>query len=310
MPNDTPELCIDPITGAEVLYAPQRAKRINALVREPLILPNSDFCPFCPGNEEETPAEVYRWPTSPDVSWQLRIVPNRFPAVATQLFSDSPAYGRHEVLIESARHEDDWLSLSVEHLAHVFEAIAARLRHWSTDPRAHYIQVFKNVGSRAGATLGHPHLQLVSLNYRPERILKEMHHVQEKCPALLEYKNLVVQRDDNYVTLCPPVSRVPYELWLLPQQQTAFDALSFDDYVKLAQHLQVSLHQLEAVIGKVAHNVIWKLPPTAHAHLPWRIEVLPRLTTFAGLELGSGLYVNPIRPELAAAQLTNALLPS
>ena len=76
------------------------------------------------------------------------------------------------------------------------------------------------------------------------------------------------------------------------------------------QHLQAIFHRLEAVMGKVAHNVIWKLPPTSHAHLPWRIEILPRLTTFAGLELGSGLYVNPIRPELAASQLTNVLLPS
>ena len=98
---------------------------------------------------KETPAEVYRCPTSQEVPWQLRIVPNRFPAVATQLLSDSPAYGQHEVLIESACHEDDWLSISIEHLAHVFQAIAARLRHWSTDPHSQYIQVFKNVGSRA-----------------------------------------------------------------------------------------------------------------------------------------------------------------
>jgi len=310
MPNDTPELCIDPITGAEVLYAPQRARRTNALVREPLILPSGDFCPFCPGNEAETPAEVYRWPTSSSTLWQLRIVPNRFPAVATRLLSDSSAYGQHEVLIESARHDDDWLSLSVEHLAHVFEAITARLSHWANDPHAQYIQVFKNVGTRAGATLGHPHLQLVSLNYRPERILKELHTLQEKFPALLENKNLTVQHDDDYVTLCPPVSRVPYELWLLPQHSAAFDALTFNGYLKLAQHLQSTLHRLEALIGKVSHNIIWKLPPRDHSHLPWRIEILPRLTTFAGLELGSGLYVNPIRPELAAQQLSSVSLPS
>ncbi|HQR09605.1 MAG TPA: hypothetical protein PLN21_22475 [Gemmatales bacterium] len=312
MPNDTSELCIDSITGAEVLYAPQRANRTNALVREPMILPVTDFCPFCPGHEEETPAELYRWPTDTSQPWQLRLVPNRFPAVAAKLHNNaSPsAYGQHEVLIESACHDDDWLSLSVENLAHIFEAIASRLRHWSSDPRAHYVQVFKNVGTRAGATLGHPHLQLMSLDYCPVHIVKEAQNLKEHLPALFAYQRLTIEKDANYVTLCPPVSRVPYELWLLPRHAGAFETLGFEGYLALARHLQTMLHRLEAVIGKVSHNIIWKLPPRGHAHLPWRIEIFPRLTTFAGLELGSGLYVNPIRPEKAAEQLTRTGLAS
>lgn len=305
MPNDTPELCIDPITGAEVLYAPQRARRTNALVREQLILPITDFCPFCPGHEEETPTAVYRWPTDPKQPWHLRLVPNRFPAVTTSLLNESSpsAYGQHEVLIESARHDDDWLSLSIEHLAHIFEAIAHRLRHWSNDPRAQYVQVFKNVGTRAGATLGHPHLQLMSLDYCPMHIVHESQNLKKNLPALFDHQHLMVVEDAEHATLCPPVSRVPYELWLLPRKEGAFQSLSFEAYLSLAHHLQTTLDRLEAVIGKVSHNIIWKLPPRGHAHLPWRIEIMPRLTTFAGLELGSGLYVNPIRPELAAQQI-------
>jgi UDPglucose--hexose-1-phosphate uridylyltransferase len=128
-------------------------------------------------------------------------------------------------------------------------------------------------------------------------------NLKEKLPTLLLHKNLIIHQDIEFVTLCPPVSRVPYELWLLPRQSGAFESLSFDSYKTLAQHLQTILHRLEGCIGKVSHNIIWKLPPRGHASLPWRIEILPRLTTFAGLELGSGLYVNPIRPELAANQL-------
>lgn len=288
-----------------MLYAPQRARRTNALVREQLILPVTDFCPFCPGHEEETPPAIYRWPIGHNQRWQLRLVPNRFPAVATQLQSEaSPsACGHHEVLIESARHDDDWLSLSTEHLAQIMEAIATRLRHWSNDPRARYVQVFKNVGTRAGATLGHPHLQLMSLDYCPMHIVHEAQNLKEHLPALFQQQHLMIEQDASYVTLCPPVSRVPYEVWLLPRLSGAFDKLSFEGYLTLARHLQSTLRRLEEVIGKVSHNIIWKLPPRDHAHLPWRIEFFPRLTTFAGLELGSGLYVNPIRPELAAEQL-------
>ncbi len=305
MPNDTPELCIDPITGAEVIYAPQRANRTNALAREPLVLPVTDFCPFCPGHEEETPAAVYRWPSETSKPWQLRLVPNRYPAVATHLQNNSSpsAYGQHEVLIESARHDDDWLSISPEHLAHILQAVATQLRLWAHDPRARYIQVFKNVGTRAGATLAHPHLQLMSLDYCPTHIVKEAQNLKEHLPALFAHQHLMIQQDADYVTLCPPVSRVPYELWLLPRQPGPFESLSFDGYLTLAHHLKSVLHRLEAVIGKVSHNIIWKLPPRGHEHLPWRIEVTPRLTTFAGLELGSGLYINPIRPELAAEQM-------
>ena len=102
MPNDTPELCIDPITGAEVLYAPQRARRTNALVREPLILPVTDFCPFCPGHEAQTPAEVYRWPTSTDVPWQLRIVPNRGYFVTQITMQDLNELYEYRTAVESA----------------------------------------------------------------------------------------------------------------------------------------------------------------------------------------------------------------
>lgn len=319
MPDDTPQLVVHPITGDEVLYAPLRARRANALIREQLVLPVSDFCPFCPGNEHETPPAIYRWPAASDTPWQLRVVPNRFPVIATidkhlQPEAASNALGRHEVLIESANHDDDWSSLPTVHLAQVLFAVGERVREWSTDPRSQQIQVFKNVGTRAGATLAHPHMQLLSMNYLPLRIVDEMKALEQvgspyHLPQLQDLM-LIVEHNISWMTYCPPVSRVPYEMCIVPPEHKPFQHLSFDELLGLATHLQSTFHRLEAAVGKISHNVIWRLPPHYHDHIAWRIEILPRMTTFAGLELGTGLYVNPIRPEVAARHLATVSQPA
>lgn len=309
---DTSEFRIDPLSGAGVIYAPGRARRANAFAREPLVLPTSDTCPFCPGNEGDTPAEVYRWPHHADDPWKIRIVPNRYPVVSNRQAPPLPenapnTYGQHEVLIESPQHEDNWLSLRVDHLAMIHQAIAQRVRHFTSDPRSQYMLVFKNVGTRAGATLAHPHLQLVTMNYLPWRVISEIPDAESTTVQLMHQtiknKKLLIRHQNNFLTLCPPVSRVPYELWVMPVEHVPYTELSSQAFHDLALQLQDALHRLEMRLGKVAHNVLWRLPPIYQDHLPWRIEILPRLTTFAGLELLSDLYVNPVPPELAASQL-------
>lgn len=316
MLDDNPQLVIHPVTGDEVLYAPLRAKRSNALIKEPLQLPFSEACPFCPGHEHETPPTLYQWP-QPLQPWNLRVVSNRFPVIRTedkQLLPEHAAssFGRHEIVIESNRHQDDWCSLPTEHLAQILLAISLRITDWSSDLRSQQVQVFKNVGTRAGATLAHPHLQLVAMNYLPRRVIDELHaHEQgEPYPAisLLEEQLLIIERNSSFMTFCPPVSRVPYELCVVSLEPIPFNRLPFEKLLLLALHLQTTFHRLEGVLGKVAHNVIWRLPPLNQDRIPWRIEILPRLTALAGLELGSGIYVNPVRPEMAASQLANVTL--
>jgi UDPglucose--hexose-1-phosphate uridylyltransferase len=322
MPNLTPQLCIDPVTGTEVLYAPLRATRSNAFASEPLLLPSGEMCPFCPGNEHETPPEVYRWPAvEQDPRWQIRVVPNRFPAVATDeetksehesrlgrslALPQSPAHGKHEVLIESDQHDADWLSMSPEHLARILTVIGLRIAAWRSDPRIVYAQVFKNVGSRAGASLAHPHLQLVGLSFVPRQIKQmvmrsEEYRREHGCgyQQILwqRHPELIVHQDDGLLTLCPPVSRVPYELWIVPTEEIPYDQLPT---LKLAQSV---LSKQKQTVGEVAHNIVWHLPPFGADPTNWRLEIIPRLTTFAGLELGAGVYINPVRPETAVERL-------
>lgn len=310
--NDTPELSIDPLTGTEVIYAPARARRVNAFVSEPLVHPVTEHCPFCVGHEDETPADVYRWPASKSEPWQIRVVGNRYPVVSPIDTSPLPeeassSFGHHEVLIESPRHDDHWLSLPVDHLAHILHAIAIRIRERAGDPRSQLTHVFKNVGVRAGATLAHPHLQMLTMNYIPQRLILELLDAESMILKMIEQtmqsRNQLVHHGNGFLTLCPPVSRMPYEQWVMPVKHVPYTELNPEGFRFLALQLQDALRRLESLFGMLAHNILWRLPPLYQDHLPWRIEILSRLTSFAGLELSTGLYVNPVRPEQAASQL-------
>lgn len=304
-------LCVDPISAVEVYYAPIRASRSNAFQQGGIEYPPDAFCPFCPGNEHETPPETWRWPSETEKPWEQRMVPNRFPAV--EVGSTSHAGGHHEVLIESARHNDDWLTLPAEDLARVFLAIAEKLHSWNNDPAIKCFQVFKNVGRLAGASLAHPHLQVMALNTLPAQLTlqaeREMHWVKQHghsyAARLLEQAEkakCLLHQDESFVSLCPTVSRFPYEVWLLPRNETPYLHLQQLQWIELARHLKHVLNRMKTVLGLFAHNIVWRLPPQG-VSFSWRLEIIPRLTTWAGLELGSGMHVNPVLPAQAAKSL-------
>jgi UDPglucose--hexose-1-phosphate uridylyltransferase len=304
---------VDPITGHDVIYAPRRADRSNAFVRETLVMPEDIFCPFCAGNEAETPPEVSRWPADPHLPWQGRVIPNRFPIVD----SDSESgYGKHEIVIESSRHDTCWLSMSSAELANVLLAVQQRIKHLKGDPRLQCIQVFKNIGVRAGASLAHPHLQIVGLGMIPaqlegEKVLARRYRDQHGCDYHQQLvkqlpDELVANTSDDFVTLCPPVSKMPYELRVLPLVNTSFTGMFDNQLLDLANILQQTLRQLTATVGPVAHNILWKLPLRGEPQEAWYIEILPRLTTMAGLEFSTGIYVNPILPAVAVANLRSS----
>lgn len=304
---------VDPITCHDVIYAPRRADRSNAFVRETLVMPDDTFCPFCVGNEAETPPEVARWPVDPQQPWQGRVIPNRFPIVDT---NSESGYGKHEIVIESANHDASWLSMTSAELANILLAVQQRIKHLESDPRLHCIQVFKNVGVRAGASLAHPHLQIVGLEMIPAQLdseqalahLQKQEHGCDYHQQLLQQlpDELVVNRNEAFVTLCPPVSKMPYEMRILPLSSTSYTGMSSNQLLELAKVLQQSLRQLTAAVGPVAHNILWKLPLRGEPQEAWYLEILPRLTTMAGLEFNTGIYVNPILPAVAATNLRSS----
>lgn len=321
------ELRIDPIVGRRVYVAEDRADRPSDYVGESLRDLHSvstrrgysGDCPFCAGHEEQTPvASAAMFDAKGD--WQVRVVPNKFPAVVLDEAVDA-AFGAHEVIIESPRHLFDLTQLDVDQVDLALTVYRDRLRHWTTDCRLKHAIIFKNSGFAAGASLEHVHSQLVALPYVPTVIQVELDSIakfresHDRCLFcdLLQREiaadERVVFRQEGYMAICAYAPRQPYETWILPEQHAAhFTAIDDAQLHAQARVLLELLGRLEAVSPNVAYNLLLHTAPTKtpEAGFHWHWEVVPRLTHEAGLEWGGGVYISPLSPERAARQLWGA----
>jgi UDPglucose--hexose-1-phosphate uridylyltransferase len=322
-----PELRIDPIIGRRVYIAEDRAGRPSDYVGEFLrnsrpVSEKPDYgkdCPFCAGNEVQTPV-ASATVTDANGNWQIRVVPNKYPAVRLDE-PESAAFGVHEVIIESPAHVLDMTDLGVEHLAAILAVFRDRLRHWADDRRLKHAVVFKNSGFDAGASLEHVHSQIVALPYVPAAVQAEVdavarfHGSHGRCLFcdLVQRETStgerVVIRDLGYLAVCAEAPRQPSETWILPERHAArFDGLDDDQLHAQAQVLHELLRRLQAASPGAAYNLLLHTGPfhAPDAAFHWHWELLPRLTHEAGLEWGGGVYITPLSPERAAAELREA----
>jgi UDPglucose--hexose-1-phosphate uridylyltransferase len=326
-----PEIRTDWLTGRTVILAENRALRPNEFAAESVAATSSTtLCPFCPGQESLTPAAVY---TKNDAEgrWRIRVVPNKFPALDTDVAPPEAApapfgaaiaaTGVHEVVIESAQHVDRMSQLSVAELAEALAAYRARLQHWRESGRFEYALVFKNLGAKAGASLAHVHSQLVALPQLPPLPAAEFERAERSCSerngcaycALIAAERTagdrIVFEREGFIAFCPYASLQPYETWLMPtSHQPWFEhsdgAAQGDD--ALAGALHDLLVRIERILPLPAYNLLlrtgpWRPIAAGAAH--WRIDILPRLNSVAGLEMATGIHINPLSPSRAAAEL-------
>jgi UDPglucose--hexose-1-phosphate uridylyltransferase len=278
-----PELRRDPLSGRLVVIAPIRASRPGTFRRrEPRIdHSEAESCPFCAGHEEQTPPESLRLPVAGQ--WRIRVVPNLYPAFAGQ-----------EVVVHSPRHVHFLTELSDDDVALIARAWQARAA-----ARGGYLHAFVNEHALAGASLPHSHSQLVWLAGPPPELTREIE--RHGCPLCDPPGGggLVVAERGGVCVRAAWAGRTPYELLVQPIEHESDPWLS----PRLATALQLAvegLRRLHDVEGACPMN-LW-----LHASDHWHLEVVPRLTTFGGVELGAGIYVNPLRPEDAAARLRAA----
>jgi len=249
---------------------------------EPEAPDERENCPFCEGHEDRTPPEVFALPESgrePDTpGWQVRVVPNLYPA-----------FDRHEVVVHSPRHVRTLADLTDEELAVVAEAWIARVA--STAGSA-YVHPLINEGRAAGASLPHSHSQLVWLPEAPPAVQVER---TERLKELLK-EELVAAQANGLVAFCHPVGRLPYETLIM--SRSASEPWPDEDTLTRALWLlRDVVGSLRVIEGPVPWNA-W-----LHHGAVWHIELVPRLSVLAGLELGAGIYVNSLLPEQAAENL-------
>ena len=287
---------------------------------------SSRICPFCPGNEAMTPSEiaVYRVKGSKD-PWQVRVVPNKFPALrieetpnktAVGIYDKIGGFGAHEVIVESPNHKVELADQTLENFELVLRAYRDRCADLRKDPRIRYVLLFKNYGPAAGASIEHPHSQLIALPIVPSRVQGELRgghlHLDftERCifcDMIAQDdtdKRLTVLSEGGYRALCPFASRFPFETWVLPEtHQPSFETLPDEELGKLAKVLHGALLRIKKSLGDPAYNFMIHTSPAGSREpesYHWHIEIIPHLTSVAGFELGTGFYVNPTPPEKAA----------
>ena len=322
-----PELRRDPIVGRWVIIATERARRPNHFRRAEE--PPGGLCPLCPGHEDKTPSEVYvsgRPAVPPNVAgWQVRVVPNRYPALmiegqldreADGIYDRMNGVGAHEVVIETPEHSRDLSELTDAQVTEVLFAFKARVLDLRNDMRFRYILIFKNHGSAAGATIEHTHSQLIALPVTPRQVADEIegarrhHEHRERCIYCdivgqeRKDRSRLVHENEEFVVFEPWAPRSPFETWIVPRRhESNFEAEPKERLAFAAQALRITLAKLMTGLGRPAYNFIvhtnpLRDPPSASYH--WHIEVVPALTQVAGFEWGSGFHINPVPPEEAA----------
>jgi UDPglucose--hexose-1-phosphate uridylyltransferase len=315
-----PELRIDPITARRVYVAEDRAGRPFDYVEAPPARTASQAaeCPFCAGCEALTPAACAAVYDSAG-RWLVRVVPNKFPAVA--LDADG-ALGAHEVIVESPEHMVEFDELDVEQLVRVFQVYQDRLRHWASNGRLKHALIFKNSGHAAGASLEHVHTQLLATPYvhdavAVERQAAERHFAAHGRCILCDLvrsesaaSDRLVRRAWGFVAVCAYAGRQPYETWILPEDHAAhFEAMTLAQARALARLLPDLLARLREASARSAYNLVLHTAPFGdhdNNSYHWHWELMPRITQLAGLELGGGAYINPVAPERAARHLREA----
>jgi UDPglucose--hexose-1-phosphate uridylyltransferase len=280
-------LRVDPLSGRQVVIAPGRAHRPGASAPqlEEQTAEELERCPFDDGREDRTPPETFALPEGrqPDTpGWQVRVVPNLYPA-----------FERQEVVVHSPRHVTSVADLSEAELSAV--AIAWRARALAA--REHdfpYVHAVVNEGRVAGASLLHSHSQLVWLRSIPPAVTAER---REGCAVCELLQDKALELEPGVVV--HGAGRAPYELLIAPAEH---DEQGFESPL-----LSRALHALARAIRRL-HAAEGRVPLNAwlHAEGHWHIEVVPRLTVFAGVELGAAIYVNPLPPEQAAQTLRQA----
>lgn len=324
------ELRVDPLSGHRTIVAGERSTRPGGEPRCPKPAPiDPERDPFAEGHEQRTPPELYAVrpgggpPDSP--GWTVRVVPNLYPALALDspqpqadanpdLFHAVAAHGAHEVIVNAPESV-----LSLADLAP--EGVAAAMEAWRQRMRAHassaYVQVIVNERREGGASLEHTHAQLYALDFVPAEVARE----RERCFAyatrtmgrsLLEdlvaeevrRDERVVAVDEEAVLLAPYASRFPFQLMLAPRAPR----MRFEDDGPLASALlHDGLSRLARHFGCSPPLNMWvRTAPRGAEHFCWRIDVAPRLTHLAGLELATGINLNIVAPEQAAAALRAA----
>ncbi len=319
------QLRLNLLTGRWVTVVPDRAKRATDFApRSPQVETDTDSeCPFCPGSSRRD-APLFEQ-QGPDGKWKMRVVPNRYPAfegdesLAVRNMGPvhvmAEASGTHEVFVFAPDHTVRLDMFSDDKIKELMAALKSRFVEHANTPNIRYTQAIVNHGREAGASLAHPHGQLLGLPFVPGEILEEERAFERFKGGCIVCTTVEAESDserfvldnEHAVVICPFWSSSPFELLVMPKahHQHLTDA-SDEALAAVGIAIRDSLAHLVRALGDIAFNLVFHTAPSHHEGMyHWHAHLWPKLTTAAGFERGTGVMINIVAPETAAAELRN-----
>ncbi len=289
-------------------------------------------CPFCEGNESYTTDEIAAFRagnTLPDTpGWTVRTIPNKFSAFKlegelelkrTGIFQSCNGLGQHEVVVETPQHGVEFSQLPVERIKQIYLMLQQRYRQLATDRRIKYIQIYKNRGLFAGASLEHSHSQILALPEVPSENQGLSRYYEQEGQCLLctileeemQSRQRLIYESRHFLLVCPYASRFSYETWVIPRRHTEhFADINEEELDDLAAVMKIFMPVMLDCLGDPSYNMVINTAPVNQdigGGYHWYMEIVPRLIVAAGVEFATGFYMNPVAPEIAAAMLREKL---
>lgn len=313
-----------------VIVASERNKRPSDFAeserKRGSLPPYREDCPFCPGNENQTPAPVLTY--SDNHGWRVRAFPNKFAALHSDVsptrawhgsFLSAKGFGIAEVVVENPQHNKTIATMELKDVADVLRAYRERQIEISKDDKINLVTIFRNHGPRAGTSLEHPHSQIIATPIVPPHVRYPLEqavlHYDKYgtcvyCDMLkeeLEQKERVVIETDNFAAFCPFAARTPFETRIFPKRHKASYTLIDDEEItEMAWVLRSLLAKIHNCLNDPDYNYVLRSSPIGDEntrHLHWYLIIIPKITTPAGFEIGSGIYINTASPENCARHL-------
>jgi len=331
------EMRHDPLHRRWVVIAPERARRPSdyKICDEPA----EEFDPFAEGNEEHTPSEITAVRKTGSKKngpgWSVRVVPNKYPGFRVEgdlqrqgegVYDKMTALGAHEVIIDTPKRDEDFTQLSPDHLFDLGKVYRERMTDLMRDIRLRYVLLFKNHGHIAGASLSHPHSQVIATTVTPRIISQKLESARkhfddkERClicdiidQELHDRKRIVVQ-NERFIAFAPYASRFDFEVWVMPRyHQHDFRNISDDDLKSFMLTMQEVLLRMRLALDNPPWNFVLQSAPNSESlsarpnHFTtlqhdwhWHVEITPRLSMTQGFEWVTGFFINATPPEQAA----------
>jgi UDPglucose--hexose-1-phosphate uridylyltransferase len=335
-----PEFRRDIITDEWVLIAAERAKRPKNFKEEKIDIETkiNIVCPFDSGNEHMTPPEILRISSSGKIvdsrsPWQIRVVPNKFPALRLDsalstkkigIYDVMNGFGLHEVVINSPEHLLNLNQLSEFNIRLIIETYVRRLREIKKDLRINSVVIMLNQGKDAGASLEHTHSQIFAIPFISPVLEKELHGIKRyyknnKCCAVCDILNFEIEdckrkvfENKDFLIIEPFASRGPFETWIIPKKHNSnFENISDEEIKLFAECLKVLVDFFHYELNDASFNYYIHTGPLntdTNYHYHWHFELMPKLSMKAGFEIATSIDINIAIPEYTADFMKDSIM--